>query len=714
MLDIIATFPSARRSGDGLMAKCPSHEDRTASLSIGTGDDGRVLLKCHAGCSTDDILDAVHLKLRDLFPQNGNGHRARQIVATYDYKATTGDLLFQVVRYSPKDFRQRRPDGNGGWIPNVKGLDRVVYHLPEIQGQKAIFIAEGEQDADRLASIGLPATTCAGGAQKWRDAYTKQIKDAGVERVVILSDNDEPGRKHAEQVAASCHRAGIDVRIVNLPDVAEKGDVSDYLDAHSKADLTTLMKAAPRYTPTHDAEPTAQTTARTSAEFRPEDPYPQSEAGDAEFFASLVTDHALYDHSQRRWFLFGDHHWRPDPTGQIVQIAIDAMRKRQAIALQMTDFEQRSKSVQRALGGEAEARIRHMLDIAKTHPQLGIDGTAWDQESWLLGVKNGVIDLQTGTLREGRPEDRITKVAAVPYDAEATCPRWEQFILEISNDDAALADFHHRSLGYALTGETSEQCFWIDHGPGGNGKSTYLETVTRYVIPEHSWTMSFPVSSWTESLSEYQRAELVGRRLVIAKESEQQKRLNTEFVKSLTGQDSVNARHPYGRPFAFIPTAKFILACNHQPVIRDDSHGMWRRVRLVPFARTFPLDRDLPDVLAGEAPGILRWAVDGCLAWQKHGLQAPEAVTGATAEYQQESDTVGAFIAACCVELEGVQVRAGTFYGAYDSWCAETRIPEVDRVSARAVGERMKRTYRAITGRHVTYVGIGLKDEDER
>ena len=308
--------------------------------------------------------------------------------------------------------------------------------------------------------------------------------------------------------------------------------------------------------------------------------------------------------------------------------------------------------------------------------------------------------------------DRITKIAAVPYDPTATCPRWEQFILEVSDDDVALADFHQRSIGYALTGETSEQCFWIDYGVGGNGKSTYLETVTRYVIPEHSWTMSFPVSSWTESLSEYQRAELVGRRLVIAKESEQQKRLNTEFVKSLTGQDSVNARHPYGRPFAFIPSAKFILACNHRPVILDDSHGMWRRVRLVPFQRTFALDPRLPDELAREAPGILRWAVDGCLRWQEEGLEAPAAVTAATDEYQQESDTLGSFIAACCVELAAAQVRAGQFYSAYDQWCTENRIPDVDRVSARATGERMKRRYRAVTGRHVTYHGIGLQTED--
>ena len=275
-----------------------------------------------------------------------------------------------------------------------------------------------------------------------------------------------------------------------------------------------------------------------------DDPYPQSEAGDAEFFASIVSNQALHDHSQRRWFLFRDHHWRPDTTGQIKQVAIEAMRRRQAIAMAIPDADERTKRIKRALGGETEARIRHMLDIALTIPQLAIEGTEWDLDSWTLGVQNGVLDLKTGTLRSGRPEDRITKIAAVPFDPAATCPRWRQFIQETSNDDAELAAFHQRFLGYALTGETSEQCFRIDFGPGGNGKSTYLETVTRHVIPEHSWTMSFPVSSWSESLSEYQRAELVGRRLIIAKESEQTKRLNTEFVKSLTGQDTVNARHP--------------------------------------------------------------------------------------------------------------------------------------------------------------------------
>ena len=247
MLDIASTFPSAKPSGDGHMAKCPAHEDRTASLSINTGDDGRVLLKCHAGCDVDAILHAAHLERRDLFPSNGlvgetNGKS--QIEHVYDYQTSGGELLFQVVRFKPKDFRQRRPDGNGGYIWNVQGVDRVVYRLPEIQGKEAVFVTEGEKDADRLLSIGLTATTCSGGAEKWRDQYSGQLRDVGVKRVAIIPDNDDPGRTHADQVATSCQRSGLEVRILTLPDIPEKGDVSDYLDTHSKDDLIALAKNA--------------------------------------------------------------------------------------------------------------------------------------------------------------------------------------------------------------------------------------------------------------------------------------------------------------------------------------------------------------------------------------------------------------------------------------------------------------------------------------
>jgi putative DNA primase/helicase len=482
------------------------------------------------------------------------------------------------------------------------------------------------------------------------------------------------------------------VRIAELPQEAGVNGPDDYLGLHGDAALFALLDAAAALG----------------------DRFPLTEAGDAEYFAQMATGRYVFDHTRRRWYVFGPHHWRLDTTNEVTQAAIVAMRERQAHAFRRNDETDRKRAIRWTLGGESEARLRHLLELASSYPALGLVGTDWDREDFLLGVVNGVVELRTGTLRPGTPGDRITRVAAVPFDPNAPCPRWERFILEVSGDDPDLASFHQRFLGYALTGATSEQCFRIDFGLGSNGKSTLLEVITRDVIPDHAWTMSFPTSAWTETIGEYQRAELVGRRLVIAKESEESKRLNTEFIKSLTGGDTVNARHPYGRPFQFVPIAKFILACNHRPIIRDDTHGMWRRVRLVPFARTFEGDPTLPETLRAEAPGILAWMVRGCLDWQAHGLGTPGAVSAATAEYRQESDTLTSFIAACCVEGEGYQVRAKTFMDAYDRWCQEQRIAEHDRLTGHAIGRRLKARYQAVEGRRVTYLGIGLKQDEDQ
>ena len=437
-----------------------------------------------------------------------------------------------------------------------------------------------------------------------------------------------------------------------------------------------------------------------------------TEVGDAESFADQVDGRFAYDHQRRQWFMFGGHHWTEDATRQVVQAAIESMRRRQALAMRI-ESDERKRAIGWTLRGESEGRIRHLLDLATSDPRLRLTGDEWDQDPWALGVLNGTVDLRTGALTPGEPPDRITRVAAVAFDADATCPRWERFILDISNDDPRLASFLARSVGYALTGLTTEQVFWILFGVGANGKSTLLETITRHVIPAHSWSMSFPVHTWSEALSEYQRAELVGRRLVIAKESEQEKRLNTEFVKSLTGTDTINARHPYGRPFQFVPAAKFILACNHQPIIRDDTHGMWRRVRLVPFTRTFAVNRTYSDGLVAEAPGILAWAVRGCLDWQRDGLQAPDTVMQATNEYQQDSDTLSRFVDAQCVVSPAARVRAGALFAAYEQWCDSERIGE-DRLTLRAFGVRVKVAYPPPPGkrRHVTYTGIGLRAEE--
>jgi hypothetical protein len=244
----------ALKVGNELKVRCPFHDDKRPSLRInaskglwhcdpcGIGGDVFDFFERHQGVDFSTALAS----LADRAGVEAPVPEKRE-VASYDYKDETGALLYQVVRFDPKDFRQPRPDGAGGFVWNLNGTRRVVYRLPELKGREGVLNVEGEKDADRAWSLGLPATCNAGGAGRWTDELTRQLVAAGVQRVVVIPDRDEPGRAHAAQVARSCHGAGLQVRVVELPDVSEKGDLSDYLAQHTKTDLLTLVKAAPNY-----------------------------------------------------------------------------------------------------------------------------------------------------------------------------------------------------------------------------------------------------------------------------------------------------------------------------------------------------------------------------------------------------------------------------------------------------------------------------------
>lgn len=249
--DLETTIAAVRRDGKRRDARCPAHEDQRASLSVGLGAEGRVLLKCQAGCTFAAVRDAAGLQSSDLSPQrtDGTNSRGSRIEVTYDYTDEHGKLLYQVCRKEPKAFVQRRPDG-GGWSWHIGDVRRVLYRLPALSGSASVYVVEGEKDADRLASFGLVATTNAGGAGKWRDDYARQLVTAGARSVVVLPDNDTPGRNHAADVARSCTAAGLSVRVIDLPGLPPKGDVSDWFNQrHTRDELEQLVSSATVWTP---------------------------------------------------------------------------------------------------------------------------------------------------------------------------------------------------------------------------------------------------------------------------------------------------------------------------------------------------------------------------------------------------------------------------------------------------------------------------------
>ncbi len=259
--EILARFSDVKQSGNGWIAKCAAHDDGTASVSISKGSDGRALIHCHAGCTVEAVCTALGLTLSDLFPpkETRNG---KHIVAIYDYHDASGKVVFQVVRFEPKDFRQRKPDTTApdGWTWSTKGVEKVLFRLPEINraiaGGKFIFLTEGERDALTMVQHGFDATCNPGGAGKWLDSYTETLRGADV---VIIADKDAPGRAHAQLVAGKLHGVAKSVRVLELPDTNGKPvkDAADFFAAGgTREDLIALVDAVPQWTlPGNDDPP---------------------------------------------------------------------------------------------------------------------------------------------------------------------------------------------------------------------------------------------------------------------------------------------------------------------------------------------------------------------------------------------------------------------------------------------------------------------------
>jgi putative DNA primase/helicase len=442
--------------------------------------------------------------------------------------------------------------------------------------------------------------------------------------------------------------------------------------------------------------------------------YPRTDSGNAELFAAIYGEIVRFDHKQQRWLIWDGkrRRWAEDTQGKTRGLMKATARQRHEIAFKSVESEERTRQVRWALGSESYYRIDKALELAKSETPISDDGEGWDADPWLLGVANGVVDLRTGTLRSECPGDRITKHSPVQYDPSAKCLRFEQFVSEIFNGDSETIRFVQKAVGYSMTGVVTEQCLFCCYGSGANGKST-LFGVLHHILGLGEYAANLPFSALElQNRNNNDLAMLVGARFATAAETREGARLNEQRIKSLTGGDPITAKWLYHDPFTFQPTHKHWLAFNHKPVIADETEGMWRRVRFIPFTRQFmqkEQDRDLLDTLKAEAPGILAWAVKGCLLWQREGLGIPPAVAEATSAYREESDHLGQFTDECCICDAGASVPSTDLWRRYCRWVEEN---EEVPLSRQVFAERMeKRGFRRGRSGHEgtrTWEGIRL------
>jgi putative DNA primase/helicase len=431
----------------------------------------------------------------------------------------------------------------------------------------------------------------------------------------------------------------------------------------------------------------------------------RNEDGDAELFICLQRDRLVYDHAAGRWFTWTGQHWELDATeSALARVAGVADAYLQELARQgwlrggaEKAGQTKTADQARSLEDKLARRVRDLQTIKRKlnilhlsragDGSLGISGSEWDQDPWLFGVLNGVIDLKTGELHPGNPADYVRTFSNVGYKGlDEPCPQWDSFISEVSNEDEEIQQFKQSFYGYCLTGNVSENRVPILCGTGRNGKTTEIQTIS-YIFGGYSGVADPELllaqgkarqsgSATSDIMS------LRGKRWVSCSEIEQGRHFNAAKFKWLSGGNTLTGRDPYGRDqVSFPPTHKVILDTNYKPHIDADDYAFWKRVVLIPFKRAFvqnptlshevQADPDLPQKLKQESSGIIAWLVRGCLRWQSAGLPIPARLQDATREYQADEDTLGQFIEERCVVTNNVRVKSSALYAAYSKWCAD-------------------------------------------
>lgn len=601
----------------------------------------------------------------------------------------------RINRFTFKDpakefkFQQRKK----AWLPKA-----FTYGQQTLIRSGDVALVEGENDLISLLDAGYPGPVLAtiGSVSRTQVEYVLSLDRP----VVTFFDNDDAGDGYRAKFPQATHYT-----------VPERGsDIDEFI--HRRGDWQSLEPVVP-FIPLAEVISPLEAGACGSET--------GNDVGNANYMCRLLGRNLCYVRESGDFWHFIDEKWQP--------AGVQIMKYAEATAVDMLSegYRMKREAENDDDAGKADSRLesayklhslpklKAMVELVK--PKVEVSTSQFDANPMLLGVQNGVIELGTGLYRENRRGDLITSYSPVNYSPLAVCPTWEKFIGDIFLADAEMIAFIQRCVGYWLTGRVDEQLMFFFYGHGSNGKSTFIQAIQNlfgaYATQINSDALMVNRNMGGPNAS---LAKLPGKRLVVVNELPENGRFDETLIKSMTGGDVLVARQVYGKhEIEFTAQFSLVIIGNHKPVIHDMSHGMWRRMCLIPFMAQFSAeqaDPDLPVKLNRELPGILNWALRGVLEWQDKGIKRslPATIQMANEEYREESDLLGEFLAECRREPD-VYTPASEIYRAFREFASDgNEWKMTQRVLNKKLVERGFRKFRR--NNLACFAGIAVVDRE--
>jgi putative DNA primase/helicase len=691
--------------GGKYSARCPAHDDRKNSLSITKGPD-RWLLKDHAaaGCPVEAIVQAAGLTLKDLFFGDSRSRKSSKSapppreVCAYDYVDEHGILLFQVVRYEPKDFKARRPDGNGGWIYSIEGVRRVLYRLPQVLKAEEVLVVAGEKDVGTAEELGVVATTnpFGEGPGNWKPEFSEFLRG---KRVPIVPDceADGTGIEHAREVARLLLGVAASVKLLDKLTRPDVKDLSDWVaGGGTREGLLAFIQSTPELTTSAEVEQWEQ------EEEQKEPPATAAEEAEAGLTKSLTDAITSIEHFAvdvgGKLYAFADGVYKPNGASVIGR----------HVKRLMNELHLSSKW--------SSYRANQVTEyIAVDAPEL------WERPPiHVLNVANGLLNVETGTLTAHSPQHLSAVQLPVVFDPRARCPGWERFVGEVFPVDAR--ELAWQIPAWLMLPNTSLQKAILLLGEGGNGKGTYLTAVTAFLGRAN-------VSALTMHKLEEDRfaaSRLIGKLANICADLPAAHLQGTYVFKAITGGDPITGEYKFRDSFDFVPFVRLVFSANHPPRSQDSSSAFFQRWLVCPFSRSFrghpgEIPRDVLDALLAEPTelsGVLNRALAALTGILQRGLLQSESMRSAHAEFQQVTDPLLVWLDRKTVEDSEAVVVKSALLAAYNKAASKARRPTITQTAMTQALARLRPNVqiaqRTVAGKvEYVYVGLGLREEEK-